>query len=140
MPDFNLPGLLHTLDAFSQFEVDTIIFAHNGNYLDPLETGDQDTVRFQIQYITDIQEAVRAEMDKGTPFFLLPDKVKLPQYSGLAQYDSMFPLNVMRVAASETLGPLSWRKEEIGDTDTVEKSLVPASSSWWPINFPFFDF
>ena len=78
-------------------------------------------------------------MDKGTPFFLLPDKVKLPQYSGLAQYHSMFPLNVMRVAASETLGPLGWRKEETGDTDAEEKSPVPASS-WWPINFPFFDF
>ena len=26
------------------------MFAHNGNYLDPLETGDKDTVRFAIQY------------------------------------------------------------------------------------------
>ena len=78
-------------------------------------------------------------MDKGTPFFLLPDKVKLPQYSGLAQYDSMFPLNVMRVAASETLGPLGWRKEESRDTDAEKESPVPASS-WWPFNFPFFDF
>ena len=30
--------------------MDTIVFAHNGNYLDPLETGDKETVRFVIQY------------------------------------------------------------------------------------------
>ena len=50
LPDFHISGLLSTLERFMEYEVDIIVFAHNGNYLDPLETGDQDTVRFVIQY------------------------------------------------------------------------------------------
>ena len=85
MPDFNLPGLLHTLDAFSQFEVDTIIFAHNGNYLDPLETGDQDTVRFQIQYITDIQDRASNEgYPKVSEDFSITEKTPTRAFSWFA--------------------------------------------------------
>ena len=50
LPDFHISGLLNTLEKITEYEVDTIVFAHNGNYLDPLETGNKDTVRFAIQY------------------------------------------------------------------------------------------
>ena len=72
------------------------------------------------------------EMRKGTPFFLLPDTVKLPQYSNLSQYDKMFPLNVMRMAAEESLGPLGWRPETTRDTP-------PTPAAWWPLNYFYTD-
>ena len=50
LPDFHISGLLYTLEKITEYEVNTIVFAHNGNYLDPLETGNKETVRFAIQY------------------------------------------------------------------------------------------
>ena len=132
--------------------MDTIVFAHNGNYLDPLETGDKDTVRFAIQYYKvclnldfqkfsvlsqDLQSAVREELKKGTPFFLLPDTVKLPKYSNLSQFDKMFPLNVMRMAAEESLGPLGWKPETQRES---QPSVSPSTfAAWWPFNYFYTD-
>ena len=65
LPDFHLPGLLNTLEKITKYEVDTIVFAHNGNYLDPLETGDKDTVRFAIQYYK-----VRSNLDFSKYFLV----------------------------------------------------------------------
>ena len=50
-PDFNIPGWMNTLEKFLEFDVDTIVFSHNGNREDPLETGTQESVRFQLQYL-----------------------------------------------------------------------------------------
>jgi len=137
LPDFHIPGLLNTLEKITEYEVDTIVFAHNGNYLDPLETGDKDTVRFAIQYYKDLQSAVREELKKGTPFFLLPDTVKLPKYSNLSQFDKMFPLNVMRMAAEESLGPLGWKPETPRES---QPSVSPSTfAAWWPFNYFYTD-
>ena len=51
MPDFSVPGWINTLEKYSKYDVDTIVFSHNGNYADPLETGNQDSMRFQLQYV-----------------------------------------------------------------------------------------
>ena len=51
MPDFNIPGWMNTLEKYLKYDVDTIVFSHNGNYADPLETGDQESVRFALEYL-----------------------------------------------------------------------------------------
>lgn len=128
MPDFNIPGWMNTLEKYLQYDVDTIVFSHNGNYEDPLETGNQESVRFALKYLQvaghhlslslspdirscfkDLQKAVRDEFAAGTPAFEIFTKVKLSQYSGLTQYDNWFPLNVQAMVVNEVLGPLSWR-------------------------------
>ena len=79
---------------------------------------------------------MREELKKGTPFFLLPDTVKLPKYSNLSQFDKMFPLNVMRMAAEESLGPLGWKPQ----TQREEKQLSTLTpATWWPFNYFYTD-
>ena len=52
LPDFNIPGLLKSLEKYSQLNnVDTIVFTHNGNAEDPLETGTQEDMKFAIMYL-----------------------------------------------------------------------------------------
>ena len=51
MPDFNIPGWLKSLELYEKFNVDTIVFSHNGNFEDPLETGDLQTIRDQIKFL-----------------------------------------------------------------------------------------
>ena len=49
-PDFNIPGMLKTLEEYTQYPVDKIVFSHSGNP-DPLEPGTQENVKFVIQYV-----------------------------------------------------------------------------------------
>lgn len=79
---------------------------------------------------------MKEELKKGTPFFLLPDAVKLPKYSNLSQYDKMFPLNVMRMAAEESLGPLGWRPPTHRE-ESQPSTSTPAA--WWPFNYFYTD-
>ena len=51
LPDFNIPGWINTLEKYLEFDVDTIVYAHNGNIFDPLETGTKETIKFQLQFL-----------------------------------------------------------------------------------------
>ena len=73
LPDFHISGLLNTLEKITEYKMDTIVFAHNGNYLNPLETGDKDTVRFAIQYYK-----VRLKLEFQNPFGVTPRTFKMP--------------------------------------------------------------
>merc|ERR1712131_544326 len=96
-----------SLEEYTRYPVDKIVFSHSANS-DVLEAGTMENVRFTIQYVKDIQDAVLTELQKGTNPFTLWKAVKLPQYSNLAQYDNWFELNVLAVTISNVLGPLSW--------------------------------
>ena len=125
--------------------MDTIVFSHNGNYADPLETGDMETVRLQLQYLKvrkyftirpnsnldpfqDVRDAVRAELAKGTNAFQVFQKVQLPQYAGLTNYDNWFQLNVQATVVQEVLGPLSWRSEKLTEADSNTLNPPPSAS------------
>ena len=71
---------------------------------------------------------MRDEFAAGTPAFEIFTKVKLPQYSGLTQYDNWFPLNVQAMVVNEVLGPLSWRSGREARAEE-EKNASPKSSS-----------
>ena len=129
MPDFNVPGMLRALEEYSRYDVDQIIFSHSAND-DPLEPGTQENVRFTIQYIKDIQDAVLKELQAGTNPFTLWKTVKLPQYSNLAQYDNWFELNVLAVTISNVLGPLAYSAPSSSSSSTAStRSSAPAAPS-----------
>ena len=74
----------------------------------------------------DIQDAVKAELAKGTNPFTIPATLKLDQYSDLAFYDQWFPLNVQAVLFDLLLGPVGWHKERSGRS--LDPCTVPAST------------
>ena len=74
----------------------------------------------------DIQDAVKAELAKGTNPFTIPATLKLNQYSDLAFYDQWFPLNVQAVLFDLLLGPVGWHKERSGRS--LDPCTVPAST------------
>jgi len=131
LPDFNIPGLLKTLKAYSRFDVDTIVFTHNGNE-DRLSTGTQEDIRFAIKYIEDIQDGVRAELQKGGSPFAIPQTLKLPQYENLAMYEQWFPLNVQAVLFDILLGPIGWRPENGGDNPCTAPRTTSSSAPSFP--------
>ena len=45
------PGWMNTLMRFAEFDVDVIVASHNGNALDPLETGNKESLNKQIQFL-----------------------------------------------------------------------------------------
>ena len=51
LPDFNIPGLLDTLEQYSRYQVDTIVFTHAANPATALEPGTQEDIRFTAQYV-----------------------------------------------------------------------------------------
>jgi len=127
MPDFNVPGMIRSLEEYTKYPVDKIVFSHSANP-DVLEAGTMENVRFTIQYIKDIQDAVLDELQKGTNPFTLWKTVKLPQYSNLAQYDNWFELNVLAVTISNVLGPLSWSPKSSSSFDATPRSSSSSSS------------
>ena len=45
------PGWMNTLMRFAEFDVDVIVASHNGNALDPLETGNKESLNKQLQFL-----------------------------------------------------------------------------------------
>ena len=50
MPDFNIPGLIKSLESYLQYDVDKIVFSHSSND-DILAPGTKEVHRFIIQYL-----------------------------------------------------------------------------------------
>jgi len=111
LPDFNPPGWMNTLMRFAEFDVDVIVASHNGNALDPLETGNKESLNKQLQFLQDLQAAVREELAMGTSISDIGNIVKLPQYEDLAGYETQFPLNVQAMAVNEVNGPSNWHQD-----------------------------
>ena len=63
MPDFNIPGLLNTLEQYSRYQVDTIVFTHAANPATALEPGTQEDIRFTAQYVKVFSQ--EEEMEKA---------------------------------------------------------------------------
>jgi len=113
MPDFNIPGWLKSLELYEKFDVDTIVFSHNGNFDDPLETGDLQTIRDQIKFLEDLRDAVRSELAAGKHPFVIFNELKLPKYKNLVHYDDWFGFNVQGMVVSEFLGPIGWKPVQL---------------------------
>ena len=109
VPDFNINQWKRALTEVEALDFDQALYSHQGNagYI-----GSKDNVTATREYIEDLQAAIVAEFQKGTPFAKVPDAVRLPKYEGWAMYDQWLHLNVMRVMLDMHMGPFPWREAQ----------------------------
>ena len=108
VPDFNLNEMKRALSEIETLDFDKAVFSHSGG---GDVVGDKTSVIETREYITDLQAAVIAEFEKGTPFGQVPGAVRMPKYSDWAMYDQWLSLNVWRVMLDMHMGPFPWRPE-----------------------------
>jgi len=105
-PDFNIKEWVRTLEEIEKMNFTKAIYSHShakepfGSKLDVTKTR---------EFIQDLQSAIMAEFQKGTPFGAIPSTVKLPKYEHWDMYKEWLPLNVWRVMLDMHMGPFPWR-------------------------------
>lgn len=102
VPDFHINGWKQALKKIESMEFDTAIFSHS-HAKQPLGTK-QDVVS-EREYIEDLQAAIMAEFQKGTPFEEIPGKIKLEKYEHWHGYPEWVPMNALRVMLDMWMGP-----------------------------------
>jgi glyoxylase-like metal-dependent hydrolase (beta-lactamase superfamily II) len=93
MPDSVLPGWFDSLDRVLTMEWDRMVPGHpyaGGRW------GTKDDVRNLRQYMTDLQEAVRAAENEGKCFDAAIREIKLPRYERWGSYEAFLPGNIER--------------------------------------------
>ena len=90
-------------------ESNAVIFSHNES---GELAGTMADVAVTRAYIEDMQAAIVAEFEKGTPMGQIPQAVSLPEYEDWAMYDEWLSLNVWRVMLDMHMGPFPWRADE----------------------------
>ncbi len=109
VPDFNINEWKRALTEIESLESDAVIFSHNES---GELAGTMADVTVTRAYIEDMQAAIVAEFQKGTPFTQIPEVVSLPEYEDWAMYDEWLSLNVWRVMLDMHMGPFPWRPDE----------------------------
>lgn len=105
MPDFNITEWQRSLAEIEALDFDKAVFSHSqsgsaiGDKSDVTKTGD---------FLSDMQVAIVAEFQKGTPFAEIPKVIKLPKYENWVGYDDWLPMNVWRVMLDMYMGPFPW--------------------------------
>ena len=64
----------------------------------------REAVTIRREYQQALLDAVKAEIDKGTPFDQIPDAVSLPQFKDLQGYDQYLAANAQRILIYYTIG------------------------------------
>ncbi len=64
----------------------------------------REAVTIRREYQQALLDAVKAEIDAGTPFFQIPGKVSLPQFKDLQGYDQYLEANAQRILIYYTIG------------------------------------
>lgn len=98
MPDFSPSEWERTLAEMDALDFDQVMYAHN------TAVGPRSSVAEQLKYLQDLRAAVRAELEKGTPFLQIPNTVKLPQYEAWHGYREWLPMNAWRVLLEIAMG------------------------------------
>jgi glyoxylase-like metal-dependent hydrolase (beta-lactamase superfamily II) len=90
LPGFFLPDLWESLERMQQLEYDLAIFGHG-------EPGTKSDVYEQINYWTDLREAVESMLRAGLSEDEAVDAIELPAYSDWSGYDDWFKMNARTV-------------------------------------------
>ncbi len=77
VPEFNMKKALRSLQKVEAMAFDQMVFSHG------MRVGGKGEVSPMRRFIVGLQEAIRAEFGKGTPFTQIPSAVKLPRISGM---------------------------------------------------------
>lgn len=109
VPDFNIGEWERSLGEILDMDFIIAVCSHSGLPADEALNGcTKEHVREERQFIRDLRNAILAEFKKGTHFFEVPKKVKLPQYAHWAHYDDWLEMNVLRLMTDLWMGPFPW--------------------------------
>ncbi|TRZ45709.1 MBL fold metallo-hydrolase [Robertkochia solimangrovi] len=98
LPDAKPKQWLEDLYEIDKLKFDELYMAH----VRPI--GDRSDLKLQIRYFEDLYAATEKAMADGTPFFEIPDKVRMPQYENLKNYDEWLHMNVWRILMEKSIG------------------------------------
>ena len=87
-------------------DFDTAIYSHSHANT---RFGYMKDVVLTREFIEDLQAAVLAEFQQGTPFEVIPTNIKLDKYKAWVGYDDWLPMNALCVMLDMWMGPYPWR-------------------------------
>ncbi len=90
LPDYYFPDFFEALERLQALDFDTIVFGHG-------PPGDREAVDRQIQYYSDVRNAVTGAFRRGLSEDEAAAQIRLPAYSGWGAYDDWFELNVRAI-------------------------------------------
>ena len=107
VPDFNICGLEQALEAMPVLSFDRAVCSHNELPAGEAEMGcTQAHAAEGLQHIRNLQAAIMAEFQKGTPH--VASSIELQQYAHRAHYDEWLEMNAWRVMVDLLMGPCPW--------------------------------
>lgn len=98
LPDASPKNWVKHLAEIQQLTFEDVYMAH------VRVKGNRSDITFMQQYFNDLYAAVDQALADGTPFFDIPNEVKLPQYSHLKNYDEWLHMNVWRILMEKAIG------------------------------------
>lgn len=98
MEDAYLIDTIRTLKDIESIDFDVMVGGHGG------PSAPKAAVSERRAYMEALMTAVRAEIDKGTPFGQIPGAISLPQFKHLNGYDRFLRHNAERVLIFNTIG------------------------------------
>ena len=104
--DFNIRALTQTLTQVEKMNFTKAVFSHS-HAKKPFGTK-TDLVQTR-EFFKDLQAEIIAEFKKGTSFYQMPQKLKLPKYKSWDFYDEWLPMNVWNMMFQMEMGSFPWR-------------------------------
>lgn len=98
LPDAKPKFWLEDLYEIRKLKFNQLLMAH----VRPI--GTRKDLNLQIQYFEDLYSETEKAINNGTPFFEIPNKVKLPQYQHLQNYEEWLHMNVWRILMEKSIG------------------------------------
>jgi glyoxylase-like metal-dependent hydrolase (beta-lactamase superfamily II) len=98
MEDTYLLDTIRTLKDIEALDFQTMVGGHGK------ASAPKAAVTERREYLEALMTAVRAEIDKGTPFGEIPSKISLPQFKHLTGYDKFLKSNAERVLIYNSIG------------------------------------
>jgi glyoxylase-like metal-dependent hydrolase (beta-lactamase superfamily II) len=90
LPDYHFPDFFEALQQLRALDFDTIVFGHG-------PPGDKESIDRQIQYYSDVRNAVTGAHRRGLSEDEAAAQIRLPAYREWGAYDDWFELNVRAI-------------------------------------------
>ncbi|WP_224996586.1 MBL fold metallo-hydrolase [Cesiribacter sp. SM1] len=98
LPDASPKDWVEDLKKIQALPFNTVYMAHER------AIGNRNDVTLVQNYFDALYAAVEKELSSNTPFFEIPQRVKLPQYQHLKNYDEWLHMNVWRILMEKSIG------------------------------------
>ena len=122
MPDYNTVETIRTLRQIMKLPFNKAVFSHSN--IGDRPDGTMKEVRDKLQYMLDIEDAVKQGIAEGKNLVLNPGLVQLPRYQNLGGFNEFFTLNVAKFVYERFFtGPYPWR--------SVKKYMKPSERGFF---------